>query len=288
MRFLSRAVTARSTRCRAMRVRVAPLACTSDGGSSSRTAASATSSAGAPATIAASAAADRTGVGRNAEQGEPGAPLAHRAHDTREREVAVAASQLFDREPTRPRPHREPRRDQQLRRTRPSSSTFRRRSRRRRRAATPPPTRASSISAPSATATAGYSDAGSACASEPPTVPRLRIWKCPMSGVARASNGAAAATVGSCSMTRCRVPARTTSVPFSRVTPVSASTRFTSTRCSKRVNRSASIGTRLCPPASTLASSPCSASSPHTSSIVSGAWYENGAGFTNRPKLAAN
>ena len=38
-------------------------------------------------------------------------------------------------------------------------------------------------------ATAGNSDAGSAWASDPPTVPRLRIWKWPMSGVAGASSG---------------------------------------------------------------------------------------------------
>ena len=49
--------------------------------------------------------------------------------------------------------------------------------------------------------------------------------------------------------------------------------------CSKRVSRSASIGTRLCPPARTLASSPCSASSAVTSESDSGAWYSNGAGF---------
>jgi hypothetical protein len=41
----------------------------------------------------------------------------------------------------------------------------------------------------------------------------------------------------------------------------------------------ASIGTRLWPPASTLASSPNSASSAVTSPSDSGAWYSNGAGF---------
>ena len=46
-----------------------------------------------------------------------------------------------------------------------------------------------SSSASSASATAGYSAAGSAWAIEPPIVPRLRIWKCPISGVAAASNG---------------------------------------------------------------------------------------------------
>ena len=57
-----------------------------------------------------------------------------------------------------------------------------------------PPAPAISSSASSASATAGSSDAGSACAIEPPTVPRLRIWKWPMCGTARASSGTAAAT----------------------------------------------------------------------------------------------
>ena len=39
------------------------------------------------------------------------------------------------------------------------------------------PLLATSTSASSASATAGSSDAGSACAMDPPTVPRLRIWK---------------------------------------------------------------------------------------------------------------
>ena len=49
--------------------------------------------------------------------------------------------------------------------------------------------------------------------------------------------------------------------------------------CSKRVSRNASIGTRLWPPASTLASSPYSASNAVTSPSDSGAWYSNDAGF---------
>src|SRR3984957_5298628 len=40
-----------------------------------------------------------------------------------------------------------------------------------------------------ARATAGYSAAGSAWASDPPIVPRLRIWKWPISAVARDSSG---------------------------------------------------------------------------------------------------
>ena len=49
--------------------------------------------------------------------------------------------------------------------------------------------------------------------------------------------------------------------------------------CSKRVSRMLSMGTRLCPPASTFASSPCSARIAVTSAIDSGAWYSNFAGF---------
>ena len=49
------------------------------------------------------------------------------------------------------------------------------------------PVRAASSSASSASATAGSSEAESAWAIEPPTVPRLRIWKWPISGSALAS-----------------------------------------------------------------------------------------------------
>ena len=49
--------------------------------------------------------------------------------------------------------------------------------------------------------------------------------------------------------------------------------------CGNRVRRMASNGTRLCPPASTLASSPYSASNDATSATDSGAWYSKAAGF---------
>ena len=101
----------------------------------------------------------------------------------------------------------------------------------------------------------------------------------------RARSGTAAATTGRAPSPVAAFAARTTSVPFSRSTPARSPTRLTSTRCSKCVRRNASIGTRLCPPASTLASSPCSASNAHTSSTVSGAWYSNGAGFMPREPI---
>ena len=50
--------------------------------------------------------------------------------------------------------------------------------------------------ASSASATAGYSAAGSAWAIDPPSVPRLRIWKWPISGVALASSGTARRHLG--------------------------------------------------------------------------------------------
>ena len=104
------------------------------------------------------------------------------------------------------------------------------------------------------------------------------------SGVARPRSGTAAATSASRSIARWRVIAPMVSVPFGRAsTPVSSATRLRSTRCAKRVRRSASIGTRLWPPASGLASSACSARSPTASATVSGAWYSNGAGFTGAP-----
>ena len=145
-----------------------------------------------PRRSASSAGAARTGVEPDAEQRDPGAALRDRARHAGQREVAVAPRDLLDREatPRRATPESAPR--PAARRVRPRSSTFRRRSRRPRPAGVRHRGPASSSSAPSATATAGYSDAGSACASEPPTVPRLRIWKCPISGVACASSGTAA------------------------------------------------------------------------------------------------
>src|SRR6202040_1019059 len=52
-----------------------------------------------------------------------------------------------------------------------------------------------------------------------------------------------------------------------------------STRCSGLANRSFIIGIRLCPPATTRASSPCCAKRPMASSKERGRWYSNGAGI---------
>ncbi len=101
-----------------------------------------------------------------------------------------------------------------------------------------------------------------------------------MNGTAAASNGTSDAIAGSRSTARWRVMAPTRKEPSSRRIPKSSGTRLRSIRCSKRVRRKASMGTRLCPPASGLHSSPCSPSSATVSATVSGAWYSNGAGFT--------
>ena len=52
-----------------------------------------------------------------------------------------------------------------------------------------PPSLASRRVAPRASAAAGYSAAGSACAIDPPTVPRLRICGCAIKRVASKSSG---------------------------------------------------------------------------------------------------
>ena len=96
-----------------------------------------------------------------------------------------------------------------------------------------------------ASATAGYSPAGSAWAIEPPTVPRLRIWKWPMYGVASLSIGTAAATSALASTAASVVPAPIQSVPSRSWMPRSPSMRPMSTRWPNAASRSASIGTRL-------------------------------------------
>ena len=104
-------------------------------------------------------------------------------------------------------------------------------------------------------AAAGYSAAPSACASEPPIVPRLRIWKCPISEVARVISGAARAMLRLPAMQACVVIAPIRSTPSCSRMYRSEGTRLRSTRWSKRARRKAIIGIRLCPPASTFTSS---------------------------------
>ena len=100
---------------------------------------------------------------------------------------------------------------------------------------------------------------GSACAIAPPSVPRVRIWKCPMCGVDSVSSGTDSATSSSMPDERVR-GGRADAGPRRRRgrCSCSSSTREMSTRFSKWVSRMASIGTRLCPPARIFASSPYS------------------------------
>ncbi len=93
-----------------------------------------------------------------------------------DREVAVAAGELLDGEAAPPAPDRERHADEELVGSDGRCSTGRRRSRAPR-SCGGPRREATSMSASSASATAGYSAAGSAWAIDPPSVPRLRIWK---------------------------------------------------------------------------------------------------------------
>ena len=130
---------------------------------------------------------DRTTQRRRAEpeQSDPatGNPVVvvelHRDRGARDGEIAVAAGELLDREAGPAAPHREPHRRQDLvgcQRCLPQAGE----EVRRRDLPAAPRDDVASIVASSASATAAYSAAGSACAIAPPSVPRVRIWKCPM------------------------------------------------------------------------------------------------------------
>src|SRR5579859_8141215 len=103
---------------------------------------------------------------------------------------------------------------------------------------------------------AGSSAAGSACATDPPTVPRLRICACPTQPIASCRSGHDSAITFERSTSACRVMAPTTSVPPSRLMPDSSATPLMSIRRPGRASRKFMSGTRLWPPASTLHSSP--------------------------------
>ncbi len=133
-----------------------------------------------------------------------------------------------------------------------------------------PPAEATIASPSSASSTAGSSAAGSACAMLPPTVPRLRVAGWPTCCSASASSGARSATSDERRASAWRVVAPSRSAPLAEI-PESEATRPTSTSADGRARRRLSIGTRLCPPASTLASPPHSASIATASSTVSAA-----------------
>ena len=124
--------------------------------------------------------------------------------------------------------------------------------------------------ASSATATAGSSAAGSAWARLPQTVPLARMGGWAIHGRAAASSGQRAPTAGDRSARDWR-----TMAPITRPAGVSsrlpsAASRPMSITCPGRASRKFSSGTRLCPPASTLASSVWLASSVSAASTVAG------------------
>ena len=137
--------------------------------------------------------------------------------------------------------------------------------------------------ASSASATAGYSAAGSAWASDPPIVPRLRIWKCPISGVARASSGTASATSAEDSIVAWVVPAPIQMDPFAALDALQLGhaaevDQVVEDRQPQGEHRHQALaaGEDL----RALAELGEQAARPRRGST--GAWYSNGAGFTIR------
>ena len=133
--------------------------------------------------------------------------------------------------------------------------------------------------ASSAERTTGSSAAGSAWATLPPAVPRLRIAGCPMYGSASASSGDAWATAGSCSSS-----ANVVSAPMRRPplvdTPRSSAIGVMSTRVTGRASRRFISATRLWPPASAFASPSPAARRSSASSTDSARRYSKLGGFT--------
>ncbi len=118
------------------------------------------------------------------------------------------------------------------------------------------------ISAPTASATAGKSPWGSACASDPPIVPRLRTCWSPTSPAAAARAAAFAFTSALAAIALWRVHAPITSDPPSTRMPESSGIRAMSTSASGADSRSLSAGTSEWPPASGSAPRPmCSSAS---------------------------
>ncbi len=134
---------------------------------------------------------------------------------------------------------------------------------------------------PDATSATGSSALASAWAIDPATVPRFRVTKCPTYGRQRSPSAEHPAKAA------WRTSAPTRVEPPTRETLSSERTWLMSTRSAGRARRMESSGTRLCPPASTFASSPCSASRPSTSSSEPGRAYSNGGGFTVCPPRPA-
>ncbi len=107
---------------------------------------------------------------------------------------------------------------------------------------------------PSNASTTGISAAASACTIEPTVVPRLRIVPWATWASARDTNGCTRRTSAEARTSACRAraPIRTPAPVASM--PARSGTALMSTSRLGAASRMDSSGTRLCPPASTLAS----------------------------------
>ena len=124
-------------------------------------------------------------------------------------------------------------------------------------------------SAPSASTTAGMSEAGSPCESVPPIVPRWRTWGSPIWAAVCDTIGQCSASSVSDATAECRVIAPiATCVPPS-LTYERSPSRPRSTSFAGRAMRSLSNGISDCPPASTFVSPPPAASSSIACSTLS-------------------
>src|SRR6266498_4040067 len=104
----------------------------------------------------------------------------------------------------------------------------------------------------------------------PPKVPRLRTAGCAICGIAAAMSGRCRAISGERSSSTWRVSAPMRMWFPATLTPTRPTMRLMSTRTLGAATRKFSIGTRLWPPASTRASSLCSASSASASATLAG------------------
>ena len=100
---------------------------------------------------------------------------------------------------------------------------------------------------------AGRSEAGSQCAIDPPTVPRLRTWTSPMSWHRVRKHAVAGVPATPAARRTSSAPRSRADHPRARLTPLSSASRPMSTSVSGRASRSFMSGSRLWPPASTLA-----------------------------------
>ena len=127
----------------------------------------------------------------------------------------------------------------------------------------------STTSPPSASSTSGISALGSAWATEPHTVPRLRTWKCEMKGKACASSGTSRARVARHSTLACVAAAPTASMLPSQRTKFRSSVREMSISTLGCASRMLSTAISDWPPARIRASGPSALSCCTASSAVS-------------------